>query len=626
MFLTNLLYKLGPPGPTRPGPPGPPGPTRPGPPGPPGPTRPGPPGPPGPYRPGPTPPPNKSDLKVPGYLPPNPKPGNNKFTPIELSSYTLGVEPPTPAKYIENTHTTNYNKPTFASNYEQNNLNAHKKVTTTTTTTTITNTNTNINSNHKNSYNTININNKNPLTYVPPFIPNSKTTHTTTTTTTTNVNPVNPVKSNILTNTKQQKDTSIEKNSEYKSVTSTKTTGTNYNFDIVKTHNTNTNINTNTNTYRPDKPQSLVVEKVKISNAYLPAINDKNINTHKTETYTQTYSQPQVQQKTNTQTYKTDSKTFSYTAPKVVEKVSINTYNTHTNTNINYNTPQQQLADKVTHTIPTVVQIDKQITTNINTHSRPQIEKVITTYKPNTYGKITTNTNTYDSITSQKYQDISHTKTQQQQQLQQDHKTIQHQTNKFNTNTYNSINNPTISSHIPAQQKSTKTETSTENCSCGAAKKHHTSSTFSTFNNQYKTQYTTTVDQANILNATSQLKELPVYAPAPGYQATYAPDKIPKGAVVVFMPVIILPEEAYANCDENQKLTYQQNALGVQPTPIRSSFNSIFGLGGDQNKQCMCPCSCTQNLPESFHKKRETEGANLNSEFKSENIDRVQVE
>lgn len=158
---------------------------------------------------------------------------------------------------------------------------------------------------------------------------------------------------------------------------------------------------------------------------------------------------------------------------------------------------------------------------------------------------------------------------------------------------------------------STTSTTSSEKCACNANKNTHAA--FSAYNNNLKTQYSTFVDQSNILNITSQLQELPVYAPAPGYQATYAPNKIPKGAVVVFMPVIILPEEAYANCNENnveQKLIYQHNALGVQPAAIRSEFNSIFGLhGGDKNRKCMCPCSCSQNLPEDNHyaKKRETE-------------------
>lgn len=106
----------------------------------------------------------------------------------------------------------------------------------------------------------------------------------------------------------------------------------------------------------------------------------------------------------------------------------------------------------------------------------------------------------------------------------------------------------------------------------------------------------------------SLLQQVPVLPQVPGYPVSYAPDKIPPGAVIAFMPVVILPESAYAGCSEDAKQHYQQfgsSGLGVQPSPIPASFNSLFG-GHAQHDQCMCPCSCTQNLPERFHKKRET--------------------
>ncbi|EDV96445.1 GH16249 [Drosophila grimshawi] len=108
------------------------------------------------------------------------------------------------------------------------------------------------------------------------------------------------------------------------------------------------------------------------------------------------------------------------------------------------------------------------------------------------------------------------------------------------------------------------------------------------------------------------LTQLPVVPQAPGHPAFYPPDKIPKGAMIAFMPVVILPQEYYANCDDNNLHTankYQKIdpfPLGVQPAAIPNSFSvhSIFSGAGPKD-QCMCPCSCTQNL-DKYHKKRET--------------------
>lgn len=120
------------------------------------------------------------------------------------------------------------------------------------------------------------------------------------------------------------------------------------------------------------------------------------------------------------------------------------------------------------------------------------------------------------------------------------------------------------------------------------------------------------------------LNQLPVVPQAPGQPAFYPPDKIPKGAVIAFMPVVILPQEYYANCEENSLHTtankYQNLdpfPLGVQPAAIPNSFSvhSIFS-GAAPRDQCMCPCSCTQNLSKSY-KKRETNPEDATAEVKA---------
>lgn len=171
-------------------------------------------------------------------------------------------------------------------------------------------------------------------------------------------------------------------------------------------------------------------------------------------------------------------------------------------------------------------------------------------------------------------------------------------------------------------------------CSCEADRTHSSKqqtttvgsfqSTTSSFgkpasnSNQYNQQQFTTTTSAGqasfggITNSMSLLQQLPVFPQAPGYAASYAPDKIPKGAVIAFMPVIILPQSAYEQCDNNAIHTngnYQQNVdpfpLGVQPAPIPFSFSQI--TGGARKDQCMCPCSCTQNIPDKLHRKRDVD-------------------
>jgi len=115
------------------------------------------------------------------------------------------------------------------------------------------------------------------------------------------------------------------------------------------------------------------------------------------------------------------------------------------------------------------------------------------------------------------------------------------------------------------------------------------------------------------------LTQLPVIPQAPGQPAFYPPDKIPKGAIIALMPVVILPQEYYSNCDENsinQHSNIDPFPLGVQPG---SSFSLHSVLTGSAPKdQCMCPCSCTQNLPGRLHKKREASDAEAPVEVKPE--------
>lgn len=127
------------------------------------------------------------------------------------------------------------------------------------------------------------------------------------------------------------------------------------------------------------------------------------------------------------------------------------------------------------------------------------------------------------------------------------------------------------------------------------------------------------------------LNQIPVVPQAPGLPAFYPPDKLPKGAVIAFMPVVILPQEYYTNCEENslhstgsKYKTLDPFPLGVQPAPISNAFSvhSIFS-GQAPRDQCMCPCSCTQNLPNNkSYKKRETNAEDA-TQLKKEAIEIV---
>ncbi|XP_023161442.2 adhesive plaque matrix protein-like isoform X2 [Drosophila hydei] len=174
--------------------------------------------------------------------------------------------------------------------------------------------------------------------------------------------------------------------------------------------------------------------------------------------------------------------------------------------------------------------------------------------------------------------------------------------------------------HVPSYPPSSET------CVCNADKPHSSKPTYTSsssypnsnpasvdFNKQF-TGFNGNPNFGSIMNAMS-LTQLPVVPQAPGLPAFYPPDKIPKGAVIAFMPVVILPQEYYANCDDNairtpsKYQTVDPFPLGVQPATIPNSFSvhSIFSGAGPKD-QCMCPCSCTQNL-DKYHKKRETNAA-----------------
>lgn len=174
--------------------------------------------------------------------------------------------------------------------------------------------------------------------------------------------------------------------------------------------------------------------------------------------------------------------------------------------------------------------------------------------------------------------------------------------------------------HVPSYPPSSET------CVCNADKPHSSKPTYTSsssypnsnpasvdFNKQF-TGFNGNPNFGSIMNAMS-LTQLPVVPQAPGLPAFYPPDKIPKGAVIAFMPVVILPQEYYANCDDNairspsKYQTVDPFPLGVQPATIPNSFSvhSIFSGAGPKD-QCMCPCSCTQNL-DKYHKKREINAA-----------------
>lgn len=161
------------------------------------------------------------------------------------------------------------------------------------------------------------------------------------------------------------------------------------------------------------------------------------------------------------------------------------------------------------------------------------------------------------------------------------------------------------------QQQSSFTKTSTTTTTSSSAGRTPL------LNNPQNQQFTTSSGyqgQANfgsIMNSMSLLQQLPVVPQVPGHPAFYAPDQLPKGAVIAFMPVVILPEAAYANCDDAgvHGEAYQGNIdpfpLGVQPAAIPAGFslNSLF-TGAQRKDQCMCPCSCTQKLPSGYQQKK----------------------
>ncbi|XP_034480943.1 flocculation protein FLO11-like, partial [Drosophila innubila] len=186
--------------------------------------------------------------------------------------------------------------------------------------------------------------------------------------------------------------------------------------------------------------------------------------------------------------------------------------------------------------------------------------------------------------------------------------------------------------HVPSLPPS-----SSETCVCNTDKTHSSKTTTSTtytttpttsnchnlnpnpasldFNKQFD-GFNGNTHFGSIMNvmSTMSLNQIPVVPQAPGLPAFYPPDKLPKGAVIAFMPVVILPQEYYTNCEENSLHTtankYQTLdpfPLGVQPAAIPNAFSvhSIFS-GQAPRDQCMCPCSCTQNLSNKSYKKRET--------------------
>lgn len=192
---------------------------------------------------------------------------------------------------------------------------------------------------------------------------------------------------------------------------------------------------------------------------------------------------------------------------------------------------------------------------------------------------------------------------------------------------YPTLNRTVYNPPTPNKNVTPRPSLSSNTCVCSdttSSKTSYSSSTTSTstypnpasvdFNKQFN-GFNGNANFGSIMSAMS-LNQLPVVPAAPGQPAFYPPDKIPKGAVIAFMPVVILPQEYYTNCDENSLHTninsgnkYQNLdpfPLGVQPAAIPNSFSvhSIFSGNGPRD-QCMCPCSCTQNLSKSY-KKRET--------------------
>lgn len=507
-------------------------------------------------------------------------------------------------KPTTSTHTTTNTQTSFAPNYGSNNDYAQKKVTTTTTTYT-TNTNTNTNTQFSNNIKTT------PLTNIPPSSPPSPPkTITTTTTTNTNTNtntnnanvPVNPPTSyqqnnkylppnrGPITNTFNRQDISIEKEQPYKTITTTTTTntptntntGNKYEYSVDKNTYQNQNQKTNTNTDRGTgqkiTPGGGVQKVTTTTYEQTPGIyNGQKVTTQKeTNIYGQIPGYPigqKVVEKVTTTTTTNENVPSYPTGQRIVEKV---TTTTNTNRNEGYKPSAPTVGQRFTNEFDKNRQTEKNVVTNTITNYQ--------TPRPS-YPSTEINNERLCSCNADRT-----------------HSTQQQQTTTIGTqqSSTSSFGKPTSDSKLYNQQQFTTQKT--------------TESGGQTF-------------FGGITNSMSLLQQLPVFPQAPGYAASYAPDKIPKGAIIAFMPVIILPQSAYEQCENNALHTadrYQQNVdsfpLGVQPAPIPFSFSQI--TGGARKDQCMCPCSCTQNIPDRLHKKRDTnasEGLNVTVAVGNEN-------
>ncbi|XP_075164526.1 farmer isoform X2 [Haematobia irritans] len=477
----------------------------------------------------------------------------------------------------------------------------YSKTHTTTTTTTTTTTN----QNYGNNKNSGLINEKTYVTSTKPI------TNTNTYTTNTNTNRDSGKVTTLTTTT----TTNANKNTGYiapqtggyeKVVTTSTSSGSGGGGATVngKVSTTTTTFNTNTNSF-PGQGfrKDTVVEKV--TGNYIA--NSGYIN-RAPEQKTQTYTQTQT-----TTANKTPTSSSTFTQTPTVTVTNIPSSGGYINRSPEQKTQTYTQTSKVTEAKTSTVVQNNNRGTEQKTQTYTQTPAVTVTKTT------TTQTQNYNRVPEQKTTTYTTTQTVNKT------PTLQTQNVITNTNSYKTQQNVTPRPTSPPFIKQT-----TDNyCPCLADKAHSstsstsypsnptkTTSSFSTNtnSNQFQQQFSTTGGFAGqtyfggIMNSMALLQQIPVVPQVPGYPAFYPPDKIPKGAIVAFMPVIILPEAAHANCQENSnKQSFDPLPLGVQPAPIPfgSSLNSIFPTGAKKD-QCMCPCSCTQNIPDHSHKKRDT--------------------
>ncbi|XP_037901267.1 uncharacterized serine-rich protein C215.13-like [Glossina fuscipes] len=357
--------------------------------------------------------------------------------------------------------------------------------------------------------------------------------------------------------------------------------------------------------------QDIVIKQDKPSKTYTTTTNQnfgskQGLNIEKTivtTTNTQ-YSKPRT---AIDKVVTTNTKTTTYSRPIAIEKVTF--------TNISSPSQGQKLSKISTTTTYTKPETKEKISTT--SYSKPQTaEKLITNnvssyVSPKGFENTVNNERGKVKIVSTDYQNkrpeqkvttVTTGKTTSYQQQTASPRPTSSPFQAQKANNYCSCPADTI--------QSTKSSSSSTTYTAPSSKGFATSpQSLPNLVSHFQQEFITSSGFSGHVNFPALSQQIPVVPQVPGHPAFYPPDKIPNGATVAFLPIIILPEVAYGKCNDNANKSTSEHihTVGVQPAPIPINFslNSIFSNGSNKS-QCMCPCSCTQNIPEHQPKKRET--------------------